>query len=71
MPESVVVPEVVVSVIAPARPLMVPPVEPTAPVRLPFCNVPPESVRVSIDCAKPPRSRMLLAVMPVAENALK
>jgi len=67
-PESVVVPAVVVRLAAPPSPLMAPPVELTAPLRMPFCNVPPASETLLMVCAKPPRSSVppLLTVVALA-----
>ena len=70
-PEIVVVPAVVLmTAVPPPMPLIVPPVEPTAPVRLPFFSVPPARLTVLIACARPPRSSVPPALMVVALPAL-
>jgi hypothetical protein len=51
-------------------PLIVPPVDVTAPVRLPFEIVPPARLTVLIVCAKPPRFSVPVVLTVVAETAL-
>ena len=47
-------------------PFMLPPVDVTAPVSEPFCNMPPERSTVLIACAKPPKSTVPPGVIVVA-----
>ena len=72
VPESVVVPLLIVSVLVPTRlALIAPPVEVTAPVRAPFWIVPPAKLTVLIVCPAPPRSSVPLALTVVALAELK
>ena len=71
LPESVVVPDDVVRLADPERPLTAPPVEVTAPVRLPLRSVPPLSVTALRFCARPSRSTVAPVATVVAEDCAK